>query len=290
MLNEIPAKVTVRENAITEPMLEEAAEDMIAVVPIGDHHVGMLSWKPETGASYDLKKAEALLKGAFDAVSVTGPQAATCLIVNLGDFYHANDLTHRTPRSGFTLDVDGRMPKVIRVGVDMLCYAIDRALETHKQVIVWNVPGNHDPLLSIALSIALEHHYLKEERVHVEPTASMWYAMRFGRVLLSASHGHTAKDVDVPGIIAANYPQMWGATTWRRHFRGHVHHSSSKERHGLKTETFGVLAPADAHSASLGFGATERSLHRLLFHRDTGPAGRFEVHHQYIEALLGLEP
>lgn len=41
-------------------------EDLMACYPVGDHHLGMLAWKDETGASWDLDIGEQMLCRAAD--------------------------------------------------------------------------------------------------------------------------------------------------------------------------------------------------------------------------------
>jgi hypothetical protein len=44
---------TQDDNARPNRSTAQDADDTLAAYPAGDHHVGMLSWKQETGASYD---------------------------------------------------------------------------------------------------------------------------------------------------------------------------------------------------------------------------------------------
>jgi hypothetical protein len=44
---------------IPPPVSAALNYDLLVVYPVGDHHLGMLSWKTETGADYDLDIASA---------------------------------------------------------------------------------------------------------------------------------------------------------------------------------------------------------------------------------------
>ena len=68
---------------------KKTSADLLAVYPIGDHHVGMLADSEETGdADYDLKAAERLLTAAAERLIETCPPCDQALIATLGDFFH----------------------------------------------------------------------------------------------------------------------------------------------------------------------------------------------------------
>ena len=54
--------------------------DLMAIYPLGDPHVGMLSWGEETGQDWDLKIAEQMFCSAFDRVVRTAPNCEQAVI------------------------------------------------------------------------------------------------------------------------------------------------------------------------------------------------------------------
>src|SRR6185437_3939467 len=94
--------------------------DRLVAYPLGDPHIGMLAWAAEVGESFDLHIAERELCECMKQLVARSPSASEAIIVNLGDFWHAQDDTQRTPTSGNKLDVDGRSGKVGQVGVRIL--------------------------------------------------------------------------------------------------------------------------------------------------------------------------
>ena len=87
----------------------------MAVTIVGDHHLGMLAWSPETGGDpWDLQIAQkTLIKGVDKLMQSTG-DCAVGVLLNVGDLIHANSLKGDTG-SGTVLDVEGRQGKTIRV-------------------------------------------------------------------------------------------------------------------------------------------------------------------------------
>jgi len=258
------------------PLIEPPAKlmgDYLAVYGIGDPHFGLYTWKPETGADFDLAEAERLTCGAIDRLVATAPEAGTAILLNAGDFYHADNSSNQTPASGHALDVDSRFAKVMQVGLRAMVHAIKRLLEKHFRVVVWMMPGNHDPHTSYALALALDAYFSNEPRVEVDLSPGLYKYLRFGKVLIGAHHGHGAKMNDLPLIMATDRAEDWGQTTSRYIYGGHIHHLTRKEFPGCVFETFRTLAAGDAWHAGKGYRAG-RDMQLIIHHRDYGEVER----------------
>lgn len=261
------------------PVLEPTApldSDLLCVYPMGDPHFGMYAWAAETGDDYDLELASQYHATAMDQLVKSAPSAEECLIINLGDFFHMDDSSNETKRSGHKLDVDTRWPKVVRHGLQSMVWLVRRSLEKHKRTRVWNVPGNHDDHSAVALQLALEAYFRDEPRVYVDPNPAAHYFYHFGRNLIGATHGHTSKLNPLGEIMAADRKVEWGASDHYYWYVGHVHHDSMLEtRGGVVIETMRTLAARDKYAADAGYRAGRDMkcdvLHRLdgRVHRNT---------------------
>jgi hypothetical protein len=252
-----------------------AEKELLTVYPMGDPHLGMLAWAGDTGADFDIKIAEANLTSAVDRLVSLAPASETALVINLGDFFHADSADARTS-SGNKLDVDSRWSKVLRIGVHTQVRCIDRALEKHKTVRVINEIGNHDPHSSIMLSVCLSHHYRLNPRVQIDTSPSPFHWLEFGKVLIGVTHGHSVKAERLPGIMAHDQAEAWGRTQHRYWYCGHVHHQSVKEYPGVVIETFRTLASRDAWHHGAGYRAG-RSMVCDVMSRTRGRIMRHEV-------------
>lgn len=280
LIRELPSTIKPRKASITNGHASEP--DTMAVYPLGDPHVGLLAWAKESGADFDLKIAEDLMVGAMRDLVLRGPRAAEALIVNLGDFFHADNGDNHTTHGTHTLDVDGRTPRVLQVGVRIMVSLIDAALEHHKRVTVDNRIGNHDAYTALWLSIALGAYYRNEPRVTIPVSETHRSYYEFGTNLIGCTHGDRAKANDLGAIMAAEKPEAWGRTRHRLWLTGHVHHSAAKEYRGVRVESFRTLAARDSWHAAQGYVAG-RDMHRITLHRTRGETGREIVN---VDSLL----
>lgn len=247
--------------------------DLLTVIPMGDPHFGLMTWAKEVGEDFDLKIAESVTFAAVDRLCALTPSSETAMLLNLGDYFHADNSNNRTPQSGNALDVDGRFQLIAQVGLRALARCIRRLLEKHKNVIVRNNRGNHDPHQAYMLSLALDALFSNEPRVQVEMTPSSFYYFRFGKTLIGSTHGDGAKLADLPLIMASDVPHDWAASTWRVWHCGHFHHDQLKDHPGCTVETHRTLATNDAWHRHAGY-RSGRDMKAVIYHREHGEISR----------------
>lgn len=246
--------------------------DLLVAYPLGDPHIGMLAWADEVGGlagHFDLRIAERELCECMVQLVARAPAAAEAIVVNLGDFWHAEDDRQATPKSGHKLDVDGRAGKVGRVGLAILRRLVDTALTKHARVRVRSIPGNHDPHSSFWIPEVMRALYANEPRVVVEDGFNPYQFDTWGKVLLGWAHGDGAKLEALGEIMATDAPEMWGASSFRYWNTGHVHHWSEKELRGCVVTTHRTLAGRDAWHHHSGY-RSGRALKALAYHREWG--------------------
>lgn len=247
--------------------------DLLAVYPIGDQHVGMYAYGAETGADYDLKIARKLLTSAVEHLLHVTPDTDEGLLIDVGDFFHVDNLKNETSRSHHTLDVDTRYSLMIDTGVEMLRTCIDLGLQKHRKMRVICTPGNHNDIGAQWLSLALSLLYEKNPRVTVDRTPGKFHYHQHGKVLIGVTHGDTGKPEKLGGVMAADQPDMWGATRHRYWFTGHVHNRSVVELPGVMWETFRTLAARDGWAQSQGY-RSGRDMTSIVMHREFGEVAR----------------
>ncbi|MGO8211807.1 hypothetical protein ACC782_33545 [Rhizobium ruizarguesonis] len=250
--------------------------DLLSVYPIADQHNGLLAWSRDAGESYDLKIGSSRLLRCMSRLVAQSPRSKQALILNLGDWQHTDDQKNMTPRSGNLLDVDGRYFKVLTTGVQLMMDCIELALQKHESVLVRNIPGNHDPHASIALTVALSAFYHNNPRVTIDDDPSDFFFYRFGATLIGANHGHKMRAPEMAMTMAVRRREDWGLTKFHWFLFGHIHHETAKEIGDVRVESFQTLAAKDAHAHSSGYNSGQ-SLNSITLHIEEGEIGRHRI-------------
>jgi len=250
--------------------------DLATVYPLADWHMGLLSWKPETGANYDLTIADGILRDSMERLIASAPPSEQAVVLGLGDLLHTDGFDNQTRKSKNILDVDGRYPKILQAAVNMVMYVIDLALQRHDRVLLRVLPGNHDEQSAVAVALALDLYYRSNERVTVDDSPSKFWFWTWGKVMLGATHGDAARMKDMPLIMATRQPEAWGRAQYRHCFTGHVHHDSSIEQLGVTVESFQTPAAPDSWHVAQGYGAG-RSVKSITYSRENGEVMRSRI-------------
>lgn len=263
--------------------------ELLNLINIGDAHVGSYIWEEEcNNQSFDLAIAQRDLCTAMDYLIEESTPADTLIIAPVGDYLHADNVEGMTTK-GTQMDLDTRMPKVIRTGVTILRYAIEKGLDYHNTVRMVITPGNHDEILSHCLSIMLDEVYRDEPRViiHCEPTQRHYFV--WGDVLLGWVHGHKIKDQSIPLVVATEQAVNWGKTKYRYIYRGHHHHKTSwgiQEFNGCIVEQIRPLVPSDAYATKLGLLAGNDCM-SITMHKQRGEVKRITADLRWLRELQG---
>jgi len=256
---------------IVRPTVSQSA--LLTDYILGDHHLGLLAWKPETGTSYDLKIGEKLLVDKMDELVGRTQASETAIFTNLGDFFHSNSSKNETAK-GTLVDVDGRYGKVLQVGLKLAVACIERLLAKHEKVIVCWLRGNHDPEIAMAAALALWAWFRNEPRVELNFNPSKFFVHQFGKTMLFKTHGDELKPERAALFAATEWPKMWGDTIWRYADFGHVHHYAKGGTAGsMIWRSYETIAAKDAWHAGKGY-QSGRSMTANVYHNASGWYGQ----------------
>ncbi len=273
-ISEIVEEVRGTEKKVKSPKIVN--KDCMAVYNIGDAHIGMLAHRDESGDDFDLKIAESDLIGVMRRLVDSAPPSETAVIIDVGDFFHADNQSNETSGNKNKLDVDGRWHKVLKVGLNVMVELVREALKKHKKVIVKNIQGNHNEHSATFLAAYTAAKFENEPRVEVDELPSRFWYYQFGKVLIGSTHGHTVKPQDLGEIMACDCEDIWSSTRHRYWYTGHVHHDQVKEYRTYKFESFRTLAAKDAWHAGSGY-RSGRDMKCIVHHKDYGEVQRHTV-------------
>jgi hypothetical protein len=257
--------------------------DLLAVYTLTDAHIGMLAWHREGGADWDLRIAEDTIVGCFTETIRQMPATGQAILSQLGDLLHYDGLSAVTPTSGHILDADGRFTKMVEVAVRVIRRIVAMLLAKHDRVHLVLAEGNHDMASSVWLRTMFKALYELEPRITVDDSALPYYAFEFGNVMQIFHHSHLKKNDQLPLLVAAQFPEMWGRTKYRYIHTGNLHHHWEKEFSGVTVIQHQTLAARDAYAARGGWIAN-RAMDAITYHRNFGQVGRVIVNPEMLEA------
>jgi DNA-binding Lrp family transcriptional regulator len=268
-------------------------EDVMSIYPIGDLHLGLFT-EPECYPDQEVEEgkekygttdAEEIMATAVELLVEMAPHTDIGMLINLGDFFHCDNQENVTRKSRNKLQVDGEWGKNFKIGVQLAIRLVNKMLTKHKQVLVYNLIGNHDEQTSYALAIALDCFYESDDRVIVNTDFSPFKYYEFGQNLIGMAHGDGIKMDKLDSVMASDVPQMWGRTTKRKWYTGHIHHQSLKEYPGCVVESFRSLAPKDNWHYKSGYRAGRDAV-VIALDKDYGEVSRYTVNIDKIKAMM----
>lgn len=228
----------------------DTVADLCNVLPLYDVHWGMAAWGEETGGDdYDLTLACDDLMRGMEAVLATAPRADTCLLILGGDLTHADDDTGLTPGHKHPLDVTSRMFRVIDTAIAIIKYAVTRALQHHRRVVIRVLRGNHDENSHRAIAFALREWAAGNDRATVDMDPREIFQFQWGRSAIFAQHGDKMKPVDL-ALKLSDVCQFWSESPHRYAYTGHRHRMAAERIGGLNWERLEPFAPTDMYGAS----------------------------------------
>jgi hypothetical protein len=251
-------------------------EKLLNCYVITDYHLGMLSWKEETGDDWDIGIAEKMLVKWFEQAIAQSPNAETAVFAQLSDLLHSDGIEPLTPTSKHVLDVDTRFAKIVRVIIRVLRQVIDMLLAKHKKLHIVMADANHDPVSQIWLREWFAVMYENEPRVTVDRSPSPYNAYEFGKVAIFMHHGHKRKVSNVAEVFAAQFREIFGRTKYAYAHMGHLHSVDVKENNLMLVEQHRTLCAPDAYAARGGW-LSGREAKVITYHAEFGEVSRLTI-------------
>ena len=265
--------------------------DRIPWYQIGDGHIGMVAFESVVGHSFDLETGKRELEYAILKLIGETPPCERCVIQDLGDLSHYENISGVTDKSGNLLDCSGTFGQMLDICMELMQTFISAALRRHKYVDVIINQGNHSRTTDLIMARHLRHMFSNDERVTVLNNDSVFIPYRMGNTFVLSHHGDETKPQNMPAVMHNDYRQECGEALYRYADTAHVHHNwSKKDVSGVWVESFNNLAPTDKHAHNKGY-RSRSFLVRVMRSRTYGEKGRDTVTLEEVrDAIHGREP
>lgn len=224
------------------------------------------------GGDYGDRYLEEDFNRSIDSLVSRMPPAEKAVLAELGDLLDANDHKGVTPASGNPCDVkrDEHLPNT-QAAIRLMKRAAYRLAETHAEVEIHLIPGNHDPSAYIAVLLALEEHFRANPRIKVAVTNEPFRVIQWGKCAMFPNHGDKAKWKELKDVWAEVYADEWAyAKSYRLIATAHFHHDRAQDLVGAVGRQFRTLHRPNKWAKDLGL-LSRGSLTAITVHKDRGP-------------------
>ena len=246
----------------------------MAEVNIADLHFAKLCWHGNTGENYDHKIAKANFESIVERIcsELKGNNLDYILFVWSNDYFNSDNDENTT--TGKTIqDTDLRFEKMVKMGVQMLCWAIEQ-FKLIAPVTTFRTPSNHDKVLSLAAILVLEAYFRNDPNVTVSDSSMPRYYVQYGNSL--TGHGHGDKEgkeslnKEKASKLASTMPneagEMWGKTLYHEMHVAHLHSEQMLlECNGVIVRRISTPTAADTWHTESGYIGNTRKAQTFIY-------------------------
>ena len=243
--------------------------DEVLEIDYTDLHVGLLSWRPETGMDFDLK----LIRDRF--LSSISDIAARCKnrkfrfvrFITLGDILHI-DNSRQTTTNGTFQQVDGRIAKIFDYAADMLIAAVLELKKLRAKIEYVYVAGNHDRDTGYFLAKCVQLAFNKDESVVFDIEPNPLKIKSYGVSVVGYGHGDIPRKNLEEWIIKQFRKETAEAKYVEIHY-GHLHSKTEEEISGCRIIRLPSLCESSYWEHQQGY-TCERALMCFVWNMDNG--------------------
>lgn len=221
-------------------------------IDLADPHIGLLSWRKETGDDYDLK----IVKQRFfmcinDIVErCKYKKLKKVVLIGLGDVLHV-DNNNQTTTNGTFQQTDGRLEKITECAEDMLIDGIT-ILGKLSPVEFVHLCGNHDRLTGYMLARSVKNAFKNDKNVTFDISPDPIKHKVFGVSLVVFHHG------DLPKKNANDLPINFARhaiseTRFTEVHCGHYHTEETKVVGGIRVRYLPTIAASSYWEHQQGY-------------------------------------
>ncbi|MDD4455069.1 MAG: hypothetical protein PHI67_07140 [Candidatus Methanomethylophilaceae archaeon] len=235
---------------------------MCAVVALYDVHYGRRSL---TGDKRDV--AEDVMRVVEEIVDKLVDKGVDKVFVTIGQDFLNSDNPQGATTKGTPQDNSMAWHEMLAGGLTLMSRVVE-ALGSVADVEVIYSEGNHDMVLSYAIAKALEERYRNTDRFEVDTDPSPRKYRLWGKTAIGFSHGD--KEADLATVMQMENAPLWGASSFRYWFLGHLHQLNLIEKNGVTMIRCRAMALPDEWTSHKGFVGTERGVTCGIIGEDTG--------------------
>ena len=240
-----------------KPKLNKNNREYTDIIPwfnIGDGHLGMIAYDNEVAEAFDIEICERELCEAMFMLIESNGGYERCVIQDMGDMTHYENLAGVTEGHGHNLDCDNRYSKMVKTYIRIMHFIIEKALKHFKYVDVIINQGNHSRKNDMWMNAHLNVVYSKISRVKILDNGNVFIPYRMGNTFVMSHHSDKCRPPKLGQVMMHDYRQDFGETKYHYIDIGHIHHNMVRKEHeNMTIESFNQLATGDAYAHDGGW-------------------------------------
>lgn len=234
-----------------------------------DPHIGLLSWRHETGADYDLDIVAQRFKDCIaDTVNrCKGRKFKKILFVTLGDILHIDNDKNETT-AGTLQQADGRISKIFDKAVNLIMDCIEKLFELKTPIEYVYTSGNHDRNTGYFLAKTLKMAYSKNKNIVFDIKPNPTKAKVIGNNLIGFCHGDMPRK-NLGEWLQKTYRKEFGNSRFAEVHCGHLHSEITKENCGVLVKNLPTICESSYWEHQQGYKSTRGTM-CFVWNDDTG--------------------
>lgn len=228
-------------------------------VKLPDLHIGLLSWREETGEDYDLKiSKEHFFMCINDIIRrCQGRRFKKIMFITLGDILHV-DNDQGTTTKGTQQQMDGRMAKITECAEDMLIDGITLLGQIAPVEYIYTA-GNHDRVCGYMLARSVANVFRNDPNVTCDISPNPIKYRRYGVGLALYHHG------DAPKKNIGELPMKFAREEISKAKfvevnLGHIHDEEIKTVNGVRVRYFPTICASSYWEHQQAYGSAMKAV------------------------------
>ena len=249
-------------------------DSYLLVIDPADIHIGKLCSAFESGEAYNNQIAvQRVLEGVKGIL-----QKVSSFNIDKILFIGGNDILHidsplRTTTSGTPQDTDGMWHTNFLIAKQLYTDVLELLLGVADVHFTFN-PSNHDYTNGFFLAQVIETYFKDCKNITFDTSIAHRKGFKYFNNLIGTTHGDGAKQMDLPLLMAVEFPIEWSQTKHRYIYTHHVHHKTSKDYAGITIESLRSPSGTDSWHHRNGYQHAPKAVEAFLHCKINGQIAR----------------
>jgi len=249
-------------------------DSYLLVIDPADIHIGKLCSAFESGEAYNNQIAvQRVLEGVKGIL-----QKVSSFNIDKILFIGGNDILHidnplRTTTSGTPQDTDGMWHTNFLIAKQLYTDVLELLLGVADVHFTFN-PSNHDYTNGFFLAQVIETYFKECKNITFDTSIAHRKGFKYFNNLIGTTHGDGAKQMDLPLLMAVEFPIEWSQTKHRYIYTHHVHHKTSKDYAGITIESLRSPSGIDSWHHRNGYQHAPKAVEAFLHCKINGQIAR----------------